>query len=171
MTSSSPLPSEETTSKQNYDSPTDFFSRSSSPESPSAHSASPLRGLVGISERICSSQDSCLIPSQPSFPVVSMEIKGTTKALQLQPNSEQSSALCFTLYTGSISKPPGFYCRLYPEATPSSKLPFLSQLLHDPLTSLLPLRLCPHQAARIMFSKCKLNFITPLSQPVQGFHI
>lgn len=124
VTSSSPLPSEETTSKQNHDSPTDFFSRSSSPESPSAHSASPLRGLVGISERICSSQDSCLIPSQPSFPVVSMEIKGTTTALQLWPNSEQSSALCFTLHIGPSASPLGSTSGCIRKLHPHPSCPF-----------------------------------------------
>ena len=116
VTSSSPLPSEETTSKQNRDSPTDFFSHSFSPESPSAHSASPLRGLVGISEGTCSNQDSCLTPSQPGFPVVAMEMKGTTSPLRLRPDSAQSSALSFTLHIGSISKSHRFYFWLYPKA-------------------------------------------------------
>lgn len=116
VTSSSPLPSEETTCKQNRDSPTDFFSHSFSPESPSAHSVSPLGGLVGISEATCSNQDSCLTPSHPGFPVVSMEMKGITSPLRLGPDSAQSSALSFTLHIGSISKSHRFYFRLYPKA-------------------------------------------------------
>lgn len=132
VTSSNPLPSEETTSKQNHDSPTDFFSHSFSPESPSPHSVSPPRGLTSEHFRENIKQQGLLIPSQPGFPVVSMETRGATN-LPSAPAKlfERRSSLSFTLHVQVLQQVPqlllpvvsGSRSLLHPHPSSPSSLP------------------------------------------------